>query len=189
MKKNIVMKYMSGGIIADVILAMVFTAIPVSAAGLDSRGGPGGHGGYGGSGAGGNLSTTPLTTAEIDGLKLAVLEEYGALNTYNAVIDQLGAVYPFTQIVQSEQQHVNALLRLADRYGITALVNPGLTNSLGIVTVTEACQIGLSAEIADADLYTQIMKFTTHTDLLRVYTNLRSASLNIHLTQFEYCAN
>lgn len=189
MKKNIVMKFVSGGIIAAAILTMVFTAIPVSAAGLDGRGGPGGQGGYGGSGVGGNSSTTPLTTAEINGLKQAVLEEYGALNTYNAVIDQFGAVFPFVQIVQSEQQHVNALLRLADRYGIIAPVNPGLTNSLGIATVKEACEIGVSAEIADADLYTQIMKVTTHTDLLRVYSNLQSASLNMHLTQFEACAN
>jgi hypothetical protein len=186
MKKNIVMKFVSGGIIAAAILTMVFTAIPVSAAGLDGRGGPGG---YGGSGVGGNLSTTPLTTAEINGLKYAVLEEYGALNTYIAVIDQFGDVFPFVKIVQSEQQHVNALLRLADRYGIIVPVNLGLTNSLGIATVTEACQIGVSAEIADADLYTQIMKVTTHPDLLRVYSNLQSASLNMHLTQFEACAD
>ncbi len=189
MKNNIVMKFVSGGIIAAAILTMVFTAIPVSAAGLEGRGGPGGQGGYGGSGIVGNLSTTPLTTAEIDALKQAVLEEYGALNTYYAVIDQFGAVYPFFQIARSEQQHVKALLRLADRYGIIASVNPGLTNSPVIGTLTEACQIGVSAEIADADLYTQLMKVTTHTDVLRVYSNLQSASLNMHLTAFEACAN
>jgi hypothetical protein len=189
MKKNIIMKFVSGGIIAAALLTMVFTAIPVSAAGLEGRGGPGGQGGFGGSGIGGNLSTNPLTTVEINALKQALLEEYGALNTYNAVIDQFGAVYPFVQIVQSEQQHVNALLRLADRYGIIAPVNPGLTNLPGIETLTEACKIGVSAEIADADLYTQIMKVTTHTDVLRVYSNLQSASLNMHLTTFEACAN
>jgi hypothetical protein len=189
MKKNIVMKFVSGGIIAAAILTMVFTAIPVSAAGLEGRGGPGGQGDFGGSGIGRNLTTNPLTTAEINALKQAILEEYGALNTYNAVIDQFGAVYPFVQIVQSEQQHVNALLRLADRYGVIAPTNPGLTNSLGIETVTEACQIGVSAEIADADLYTQLMKVTTHTDVLRVCSNLQNASLNMHLTAFKACAN
>ena len=121
------MKFVSGGIIAAAILTMVFTAIPVSAAGLDGRGGPGGQGGYGGSGVGGNFNHyATSTTAEIDGLNQAVLENMVAGKRKGWwCVDQLGTVFPFVQIVQSEQQHVNALLRLADRYGIIAPVNPG----------------------------------------------------------------
>ena len=44
--------------------------------------------------------------------------------------------------------------------------------------MSEACQAGVQAEIADAALYDELMAVTTHADLLRVYTNLQSASLN-----------
>ena len=48
-------------------------------------------------------------------------------------------------------------------------------------------QAGVQAEIADAALYDEIMPLTTHADILRVYENLKSASLDNHLPAFEDC--
>jgi len=45
----------------------------------------------------------------------------------------------------------------------------------------------VDAEIADAALYDEIMPSTTHADLLRVYANLKAASLNNHLPAFQAC--
>jgi len=183
---------------AVVAIAIIFAlgaaaflpASPVSAAAPERRGGPNTGGGYG-TAAGGyaavGTALTPLSTTEEDALKEAILEEYGALNLYNAVLAQLGSQVPFSQIVRSEQQHVNALLRQADKYGVEAPANPGLTNPPTFATLAEACAAGVSAEIADAALYDELKPVTTHSDLLQVYDRLQSASLNSHLPAFEAC--
>ncbi len=169
---------------------------------LDGQGGPNGRGGYGqgggmvGGGYGQNCdfagtctgtALIPLSDAEEKALQDAILEEYGALNLYQAVIDKFGPVFPFSRIVRSELQHVNALLRQVGKYGVEAPANPGLSSPITFTTVTEACQAGVAAETADAALYDELKAVTTHTDLISVYNRLQSTSLNFHLPAFEAC--
>ncbi len=160
----------------------------VSAA-YEARGGRGGSGGSGqGAGqAGSGYALTPLSTAEAAALQQAILEEYGAYNLYQSAISQLGNVYPFSQIVRSEQQHINVLVRQADKYGVTVPANPGLAPQPSFATLAQACQAGVNAEIADAQLYDTLKPVTTHANLLQVYSNLQSASLNSHLPAFQTC--
>ncbi len=184
----------------------VFTVVAILAVGLlavsqpgevfassEDRGGPnGGSGsGYGyGTGTAGSATgaaLTPLSAAEEDALQQAILEEYGALNLYQSVIAQIGSVYPFSQIVLSEQHHVNALVRQATKYGVTVPANPGLTSTLSVSTLNEACEFGVNAEIADAALYDELKLVVTHTDILNVFNNLQIASLKSHLPAFETC--
>lgn len=179
--------------------ALLLPTHSVAAAAIERRGGPNGQPGNGsgigngngnGNGSGTPLQnppTTPLTAAEAQGLQDAILEEYGALNLYQGVMDTLGAGLPFTQIARSEQQHVNALLRQAQIYGVEAPANPGLAQPVSFDSLAEACQAGVQAEIADAALYDTLKAVTTHTSLLQVYDNLQSASLNQHLPAFEAC--
>ena len=68
--------------------------------------------------------TDPAHTAEATDLQDAILEEYGALNLYNAVIAQFGSIAPFSQIALSEQMHVNALVRQATKYGVNIPATP-----------------------------------------------------------------
>ena len=180
---------MGAVVLAASLLVMVQPGV-VSASTLE-RGGPGGRGGYG-PGNGGTVpdtgqALTPLSQAERDALKKAVLEEYGALNLYQNVIDQFGNVYPFSQIVLSEQQHINALVRQATKYGVEVPSNPGLAEASSFTSLTEACQAGVDAETADAALYDELKPDVVHTDILRVFDNLQSASLDIHLPAFEAC--
>jgi hypothetical protein len=172
-------KWIAGSILAATLFGLIFAAAPVSAQGNERRGGRGS--------SRGSIQVTPLSAEEEAALQEAILEEYGALNTYQAVIDQFGSTIPFSRVVNAEQQHVNVLVRLAERYGVDVPVNPGLTEPLAIDTVAEACAIGVSAEIVDADLYTELMKDVTHQDIWQVFTNLQSASLNQHLPAFEQC--
>jgi hypothetical protein len=151
----------------------------------DLRGGPGGRGGFGQGGTG--SSFTPLSAEEQSALQSAILEEYGALNLYQSAIAQIGDVYPFNQIVRSEQQHIDALVRQATQYGVTVPENPGLSNQPTFTTLAQACGAGVNAEIADAALYDTLKPVTTHTDLLQVYDHLQSASLNNHLPAFQTC--
>lgn len=163
----------------------------VVSAAAEARGGPGGRGRNGqdvGQTTGGaGYALTPLSAQEESALQEAILEEYGALNLYQSAIAQLGNVYPFSLIVGSEQQHINALVIQANKYGVAVPANPGMSTQPTFGTLAQACQAGVNAEIADAALYDTFKSVTTHLDLLRVYNNLQSASLNNHLPAFQTC--
>lgn len=181
-------------LLAAVILAFASVAFTppdtVLADTLDRGGGPGGRnnsGNGGGTGPGTGNQLTALSAEEMSALNRAILEEYGALNLYKGVIAQFGDVVPFTEIAQSEQQHVDALIRQADKYGASVPANPGLTAPLPFTSLSEACEAGAAAEIADAALYDEFRPEVTHTDILRVFDNLQNASLNNHLPAFQAC--
>jgi hypothetical protein len=152
-----------------------------------SRAGMGG--GFAGQGRGyqAQPATTPLSSAEKDALISAILEEYKALNLYQSAIQQLGSIAPFTQIARSEQQHVNILTSMANKYGVSVPANPGLASPVELTSLAAACQAGFSAETEDAALYDTLKAATTHSDLLQVYSNLQNASLNNHLPAFQAC--
>lgn len=178
------------------LLAACIPASPVAAAGLtnsDQRGGPGGNGqGIGtqsgnGIGTGTGISLTPLTEDEQTALQEAILEEYKAFNLYQIVIDQLGDIQPFNWIINSEQQHINALVRQAEKYGVIVPANPGISPEPHFTDLASACQAGVAAEIEDAALYDTLKTVTTHTDILQVYDNLQKASLESHLVEFQAC--
>jgi hypothetical protein len=186
MKKNIlrwgVLVLVVGGLILGSVAPMA------SAETLDRWGGP--NNGSTGT-MGGYLSTAPvvapLDTAEKAALNEAILEEYGALNLYNAVLAQYGSVLPFSRIARAEAQHVRALSQLFTKYGLSVPANPGLTPAPTFSSLTQACQAGVDAEIADAALYDDLLKVTDNPDVVRVYQNLQAASLNNHLPAFEAC--
>jgi hypothetical protein len=183
-----------GLLAAAVILAVSFLASQPGIVQADSLGQGGGPGGRGGNGTGGSgiaqgtgTGLTPLSDGEKDALTQAILEEYGALNLYKEVIDQLGSVAPFDQIVRAEQQHINALSRQAIKYGVAVPTNPGLTTAPSFVTLNDACKAGVAAEIADVNLYDDLKPVVTHSDILQVFNNLQNASLNSHLPSFQAC--
>ena len=132
-------------------------------------------------------ATAPLDAAEVTALTEAINEEYGALNTYQAVVSQFGSVTPFSRIVRAEQQHVNALARLFTKYGLAVPTNPGLVPAPTFASLTAACQTGVDAEIADAALYDTLKPSVDNVDVLQVFANLQAASLNSHLPAFDAC--
>jgi len=190
MSKKILKVFGAVAAVAVLVFGFLAYAQPgaVYAAGAE-RGGPGGRGGYGqaGGASAAGAALTPLSAAEEAALKEAILEEYGALNLYQQVTAQFGSIYPFAQIARAEQQHVNALVRQATKYGVEVPANPGLSSVPTFATVAEACQAGAAAEKADAALYDQLKPQVTHTDLIAVFNNLQKASLNSHLPAFETC--
>ncbi len=196
--RNKTLSIVLAAILISAIALGTFALAPVAAASLEGRGGPngsgttgrGGQGGVNGQGTGlglqDPLALTPLSDAEKAALQEAILEEYGAFNLYQAVIEQFGNELPFSLILRAEQQHITALVRQAEKYGVAVPENvPAVTPAF--VTLADACQAGVDAEIADAALYDELKLVTTHADLLRVYDRLQSASLNSHLPAFEAC--
>ncbi len=121
-------------------------------------------------------------------LRRAVQEELDAEATYRAVIETVGAVRPFTNIAESEAQHVQALEDLAQRYGVATddlVVEPQASPS----TRLAACELGTAAEEADIALYDELLpQVQGYPDVVQVLTNLRRASLEQHLPAFERCS-
>ena len=155
----------------------------------ESRGqGKGQGAGTGRGNSGGQGSREPLSDAEIEGLVRAIEEEFGAQALYQSVLDKFGSVTPFNDIVLSEAKHASALINQAQKYGIPVPEFPSSEGLPAFETVDEACQAGVDAEIADAELYDELMSFTTNSALIRVYTNLQKASLDSHLPAFEDCS-
>jgi hypothetical protein len=154
-----------------------------------TRGQGAGQGAGGGRGnSGGQGSREPLSDAEIEGLVRAIEEEFGAQALYQSVLDKFGNVSPFNDIVLSEARHASALINQAQKYGIPVPEFPSSEGLSAFGTVVEACQAGVDAEIADAELYDELMSFTTNSALIRVYTNLQKATLDSHLPAFEDCS-
>lgn len=175
-----------GGLLAIVLVATGSTSVSADASAAGR--GPGGKGnGQAGAGAGTGLALTPLTSQETADLQAAILEEYGALNLYTAVMNTYGSTYPFNVIAQSEQAHVDALVRQAEKYGVVVPDRPATPSVTNLATLQSACAAGVDAEIADAALYDDLIANTDHADLMRVYQNLQSASLEKHLPAFETC--
>lgn len=176
-------------IISLTILALMLTAFsysPSQAAFDSGRGGPPNGAGQQVNTAQ-NTTTAALSEQEAADLALAIQEEYTAMNTYQAIMAKLGEIQPFSRIARSEQKHVNALIRVAERYGVEVPENAGAIADIEWTTYAEACQLGVTFEQLDADLYDELLPKTTNPALVRVYTNLQRASLNKHLPAFEAC--
>jgi hypothetical protein len=138
-----------------------------------------------------NLPPASVSVLPDDVIDLMIdgwMDEQHAYAVYGAVIDQLGAVRPFTNIQNSEMQHITAWENLFTRYGITVPERP--TFDLPVFTsLSEACSIGAAAEVANFDLYDSMLAaYEPYPDLLYMAQNLRDASAFHHLPAFENCA-
>jgi hypothetical protein len=174
-------------VFGGLLLGTLTSAGTASAAELDRRGGPNGWNTSPATGTYWQMPVGPPDAAEVTALKRAIEEEYGALNTYQAVVNRFGSVGPFSRIVRSEQQHVNALARLFTKYGLPVPANPGLAPAPAFASLAAACQTGVDAEIKDAALYDTLKPSVDNADILQVFANLQAASLNNHLPAFDAC--
>jgi len=129
-----------------------------------------------------------LNATEIQGLLDALDDEYKAHTTYEQVIRDFGAVRPFVNIVEAEQRHIDALLNLCARYGVTPPSNRWSGQVPRYASVHDACTQAVAGEIENAALYDRVLKSTGRDDLLQVYRALQSASTDHHLPAFQRCA-
>ena len=166
-----------------------------SGRGSGYQGGRTGDTGRGGNalGAGLYLNLPPASAEELSQETIDLMidgwsDEQHAYAVYGAVIEQFGAVRPFTNIQRSEAQHIAAWETLFARYGIPVPEVPAFDLPT-FSSVTEACAVGAEAETANFDLYdTMLAAFEPYPDLLYVAQSLRDASEFSHLPAFEMCA-
>jgi hypothetical protein len=147
-----------------------------------------GQGAYGGGDDGILPGGGDLGEEEAEALREALADEYKAWSVYDQVIADFGAVRPFTNIQRAEENHIAALLRLFDAYGLDAPANEWPGNVPAFDTLAEACAAGVQAEIDNADLYDSFSGAVDNPDIVRVFAALQRASQEQHLPAFQRCA-
>jgi len=138
----------------------------------------------------------PLSQAEINDLKFLREEEKLAHDVYLYSYDKY-QLKIFDNISQSEQRHMNSVLNLLNKYGISdsasteigVFNNPDLqklyntlTKQVDISSV-EALKAGATIEDLDINDIDNFTANTTKPDLLNVYGNLNCGSKN-HIRAF-----
>ena len=116
--------------------------------------------------------------------------EYAAYASYQAVLDEYGDVEPYATIAAAELRHIQSLKRQLEKYGIDY---PSTNSYLGTIEapsdLEEAAQAWVVGEIANVEMYDDYLTIVrAYPDLYRVFSNLRSASLEKHLPAFELAA-
>jgi hypothetical protein len=89
----------------------------------------------------------------------------------------------------AEEQHIASLKAIYDKYGLTVPQNNWSGQINSPETLTEACQLGVDAEIANAALYQEklLPAVKDYEDITLVFENLSSASEQKHLPAFDRC--
>ncbi|MDH3493286.1 MAG: DUF2202 domain-containing protein [Acidobacteriota bacterium] len=130
-----------------------------------------------------------LKKEEVDGLLLALNDEYLATAIYKGVNEKFDDPRPFANIVRAEERHATMLKDLFETYKIPVPDNPWLENAPAFDSVMAACEAGVEAEIVNKELYDKVLKSTPRDDILFVYKNLQRASEENHKPAFERCAS
>lgn len=128
-----------------------------------------------------------LNKAEIEGLLLALNDEYMAIAIYQQVNREFNDPRPFVNIVRAEMRHADMLKALFTKYGMVIPENPWPGKVPTYKSVAEACKAGVDAEILNRDLYTRLFKTTERQDITDTYRALQRASDENHLPAFQRC--
>lgn len=129
-----------------------------------------------------------LNQAEAHALHEALDDEYFAWATYDQVTRDFGEVRPFSNIREAEARHIEALLRLYVRYGLSVPENTWPDRVKRFASLHSACEAAVTVEIANAELYERLLVATERPDILSVLRNLQEASQQRHLPAFQRCA-
>ena len=114
--------------------------------------------------------------------------EYAALASYQAVLDEYGDVEPYATIMAAEARHADALIRQLDRLGVDVPENPYLGDIPAPADLETAAEAWAEGEILNVELYDQLIADAQSEQVIKVFNNLRSASLDSHLPAFELAA-
>ena len=136
--------------------------------------------GYGAKGA---INTTQPTVQEM--LQFAIQDEYLAKAQYSLVMDTFGKLRPFSNIVQSEDQHIALLRPLFTDRGWDVPQDESGPYLVTPQSFTEALKIGEQAEVDNIAMYEHFLnQKNIPEDLKSVFERLLAASKR-HLNAFR----
>lgn len=127
--------------------------------------------------------------AVLDAMEAAIQDEYRAELIYQKVIDGFGPVRPFTNIINAEVRHSEALARLYSARGVPAPASRWSPDEIPeFSSLSDACRAGVVAEVENAEIYDRYLSLQLPADVRAVFENNRRASLENHLQAFERCS-
>lgn len=128
-----------------------------------------------------------LTIEEM--LTYAAQDEFLARGEYEAIMGKFGVARPFSNIMRSEETHLDLLKAAFSTYGLAFPSDASKAYLHVPSTLKEAFETGVKAEIDNIAMYekflaTSIVKDPANTYLKTLFTNLMKASEN-HLRSFQ----
>lgn len=147
-------------------------------------------------GKGNGSGITALSEPEAEMLTFMREEEKLARDVYIEMFDTWDAVI-FSNIVDSEQKHMDTMKKMIDKYGLPDPVLPGLgqfTNEdlqekydelvqVGSVSYVDGLYVGATIEEIDMVDIQHAIDVTSHLDIVNAYQNLLEGSKN-HLRAY-----
>lgn len=133
--------------------------------------------------------TGTITPASADALRAAWLDERRAQAFYGAVLEKHGQIRPFTNILNAEKRHEQAVATLMDRYGVSKPGKDSTDVPGAPATIAECAKVSAQVERDNIGMYDRLLKDVTEPDVRAVLENLRAASLKNHLPAFERVAD
>lgn len=137
-------------------------------------------------GATGAQSQTSYTIEEM--LNYGLEDEYLAKAEYELIIDHFDVSRPFTNILRAEENHISALERLYETYGIELPTVHPEEHTLLPTSVEAAYETGVTAEIVNIEMYESFLEQDLPEDIRYTFEALKNASEN-HLEAFERNVN
>jgi len=131
--------------------------------------------------------TSSVHTPTIAALTEALQDEYRSRATYRRVIEAFGPVRPFDRIVESEDRHVDALLRQFERLGVAPPIDDWSQRVETPHSLEEACASAVRAEVENAAMYDRLMTQVEDATVRETLLRLREASQERHLPAFRRC--
>lgn len=117
-------------------------------------------------------------------LYYAIEDEFIAKAEYEKIIEKFGPIKPFTNIILSEERHIQALIPLYTSRGWAVPTDESATHVVVPDSIKQACEIGVQAEINNIAMYDHFLKQNLPFDVKMVFQNLKAASYN-HLNAFQ----
>lgn len=120
-------------------------------------------------------------------LREALDDEYKARATYRKVIEALGNVRPFINVVEAEARHAVELLSLFDACGARPPRDRWAKNVEAPASIMQACKDAIEAEEANVAMYDRLLDGVKEPAVRDAFIRLRAASRDRHLPAFRRC--
>lgn len=117
-------------------------------------------------------------------LTYAIQDEYMARAEYYLIIDKYGSIRPFSNIVQSEEQHISMLEPLFTKYGFAVPKDTAKEHLIVPDDLKAALETCVQAEIDNIAMYESFLAKSLPDDVRDVFERLKNASGN-HLEAFR----
>jgi hypothetical protein len=143
-----------------------------------------------GSGPTSTTAAAPLSAPVLQAMESTLQDEYHAEAIYRGVMEDLGAIWPFANIVRAETQHAASIAQLYEKRGLEPPSSRwGTHNVPRFDSLGAACSAAAQAELDNVALYDEPLALDLPNDVRNVFQHNRDASLYNHLPAFQSCTS